>query len=339
MRNLKPFVISSFFGIIACAVMTTSYADQDVISLFPLDNYDQTVSTWIKPTDADFDKVLLNADMQQKHLHIFYEHYFGSQSPWSAEYVNQVLKHSSPDDLQSTEQNVIHDFSNEGKPDNKIGYGENFRPHSSEWITDIANNVNAAQFDGLSYQADHRGIAIDNLHARVLPTEDVSFYSHKLAGEGYPFDNLQMSALWVGTPVYIVGEARDHAWLLVITPDYIAWVKSTGIARTDNAFVNTWTSAAKNKLAAVTHTQTSIMDDKSKFLFSAYVGAVFPSKGTQLMVPVADDNHNAVIKNAMITSDSIASMPIAVTAHQFSNLMKTMINRPYGWGSMYFYNE
>lgn len=325
-----------------CAV-STGYAYQDTISVFPLNNYNQTISAWIKSSDADYDKSLLSADMQQKRLDMFYDHYFGSLSPWNAEHVNQILRQSSPNDLKTIEQSIISLFSNEGKPDNQIGYGENFLSYTKDWIAGIANNINIAQFDGLTYKINNRGIAIDNLHARALPTDDVHFYNYTLAGQGYPFDNLQLSALWAGTPVYIIGETRDRAWLLVITPDYIGWVKSSGIARTDNAFIDTWSKAAKNKLVAITHTQTSLVDDKGNFLLLAYIGSVFPgnthSAGIQIMVAAADTNRNAVIKNAVISAENAVFMPIAATPHNFSTIMSTMIGRPYGWGSMYFYND
>lgn len=339
----KQYIASSLAAVISAFAFSTSYADQDLISIFPLDNYDQTISTWIKASDADFDKSMLSTDMQRQRLNVFNDHYFGSLSPWNADYITHIFRQSSPNDLKTMEESLISNFSNEDKPDNKIGYGENFRPHNKEWIKEIASNINISQFDSLTYQANRRGIAIDNLHARALPTDDVYFYNAKLAGEGYPFDNLQISALWAGTPVYIVGETTDHAWMLVITPDYIGWVKSSGIARTDNTFVDTWTMAAKNKLAAITHTQTGLVDDKGKFLLLAYVGSVFPgitnSTGIQLMVPAADADHNAVIKNSVVSTDNAAFMPIAATPHHFSNIMSTMINRPYGWGSMYFYND
>jgi len=347
MRNFKNkckrYAASSLPAITAIFVISTAYADQDVLSLFPLDNYDQTISTWIKSSDPDFDKTLLSAEMQQKRLDMFNDHYFGPSSPWSSDYVNQILRQSQPDDLKTMELGIINNFSNESKTGNDIGYGENFRPYAKDWIEGIATNINSSQFDGLSYQSNNRGIAIDNLHARALPTDDVHFYSYKIAGQGFPFDNLQMSALWAGTPVYIVGETRDHAWMLVITPDYIAWVKSSGIARTDTAFVRTWTAAAENKLAAITHTQTGIVDTKGIFLISAYVGSVFPatplSTGLQLMIPVADTDHNAIIKNALVSYEDAAPMPVAATPHNFANIMKTMIGRPYGWGGMYFDND
>jgi len=339
MKKIKRLLV----GIVATFIFSTSYANQDLISLFPLDNYDQTISTWIKPTDPDFDKPLLSKDMQQKRLAIFYDHYFGVLSPWNAEYVTQILQQLPPNDLKTIEQNIIDHYNNEGKPESQMGYGENFRPYGKNWIKEIATNINLSQFGGLVYQANNRGIVIDNLHARVLPTDDVHFYSYKLAGQGYPFDNLQMSALWAGTPVYIVGETSDHAWMLVITPDFIGWAESKGIARTDNTFINTWTKAANNQLAAITHTKTNLVDSKGNFLLLAYVGSIFPGSpsaaGIQIMVPVVDENRNAVIKNAFVSAENSALMPLIATPHHFSTIMSTMINRPYGWGSMYFYND
>ncbi len=38
---------------------------------------------------------------------------------------------------------------------------------------------------------------------------DPSFFSPKLAGEGYPFDNLQVSAIRPGTPLYVLRAERS----------------------------------------------------------------------------------------------------------------------------------
>ncbi len=320
-----------------------SYADQSLVSIFPLDHYDQSISTWINQHDPAFDKKLLNTDMQQKRMDMFYDRYFGSLSPWSSDYINQVLSQKAPNDLKTVELSLLAYFSNENKADDQIGFGENFHPYTKEWIKQIAHNINIEQFDQLVYQASNRAITIDNLHARAFPTDDVHFYNPKLPGQGYPFDNLQISALWAGTPVYILCETRDHAWMLVVTPDYIGWVKSSGVARTDNAFVNTWSKMAKNKLAAITRTQTGIVDEKGKYLLLAYVGSVFPANAMgsdiQIMVPAMDADRNAVIKTAIIPNDKAVLMPIAATPHNFATIMQTMVGRPYGWGSMYFYND
>lgn len=319
------------------------YTAPEVISLFPIEHYDQDIAHFLKPTVGDYDQPLMGDDIQQLHYQAFYQHEFGNLSPWDVEHVTKILRLSAPDDLQSMEKAVIHIYSNTHKAENEIGYGENFRPYDASWINDITENVNLSQFVSVTYHADHRAIAVDNLHTRALPTEDVHFYSHKIAGQGYPFDNLQMTATWIGTPLYILGESKDHAWFLVLTPDTIGWVKSTGVARVDTRFVNTWTSSAKSHLAAITKTKTSLVDVNDHFLATAYVGAVFPvmSVGNELklMVPGVNADRKAVVKIAPVKPNEAASMPLPITKHHMATVMQTLIGRPYGWGNMYFTND
>lgn len=337
----------SFFKRLLIIFSLTVYAascssQENLISLFPIENYDQVVSHWIKPDSPDYDQSLLTEDMAKQHVGRFYNHYFGEVSPWNASYVSQILQLTDEDSIQTVEKSVIAHFDNEGKLVNEIGYGENYRPHDKAWINAIAENINIAQFNQLYYQATQRGIAIDNLAARTLPTEDMHLYSYTIPGQGFPFDNLQVSALWAGTPVYILGETRDKAWVLVLTPDYIAWVKSTGIAKVDEQFVSVWTMAAKSKLGAITQTKTSVITTSGDYLFTAYVGAVFPAIKNEdkltLLVPAVKDHH-AVIKHAVLASNQAAVMPLAATPHRFANVIDSLIGRPYGWGGMYFYND
>ena len=329
--------------LLAVGAFFVAHANDELISLFPIEHYDQTIAHWIQPSAEDYDKSLLNADVAAQHLDLFYHHFYGASSPWNVGYVNRVLQQTEPDSIKSVEVNVIANFNNENNSGSSVGYGENFRPYDKAWIEAIKNNINMVEWRDASYHANQRAIAIDNLHARVLPTDDPFFYNHTLAGEGYPFDNLQMSALWAGTPVYVIAETRDHVWSFVITPDYIAWVKNSGLARVDDDFVNTWVAAAKNKLGAITRTKTSVVTTKGDFLFTAYVGSVFPVSNQQdnleLLVPAIGNNHHAVIERAVIAADHAALMPLAATPHNFSNIIDTLIGRPYGWGNMYFYND
>jgi len=324
-------------------LINASYAEQDVVSLFPMSNYDQNIATWIKPDAPDYDKPILNSEIQQQHYNKFLEHYVGGFSPWNREYISNILHQSSPDDLKSVEQGVIDDFSNDNKEPALVGYGENFRPYNPQWINNIAQNINLSQLENFTYQNQNRAITIDNLPARALPTFDVHFYHHKIAGQGFPFDNLQESAMWAGTPVYIISETNDKAWMLAASPEYIAWVPSKGIARVDEHFINRWTTAANNKLAAITRTKSEVIDKNGSYLFSAYVGSVFPAhktvNGIEMMVPAANANHTAVIKNVLMPANSASIMPLLATPHHFATLMQTLIGRPYGWGGMYFYND
>jgi cell wall-associated NlpC family hydrolase len=326
-------------GLITTLWVSCSWALADNISLFPLDNYPQTISHWINPADADYNQPLLTGEQQQQHMQDFYQHYFGAISPWSADHVQEILHTSAGDELGTTEQAILKSFDNAQSTSAEIGYGVNFHAYTPEWIASLTQNINPGHLNQISYAEKNRAIAIDNLHARALPTDDPFFYSYKIAGEGYPFDNLQMSAVWAGTPLYILGETEDHAWSLVLTPEYIAWVKTNGIARVDNAFILQWTGTAKKQLVAISRTATSVNDNEGHYLFTAYIGSVFPAQQNKILVPVMTKARTAEITEVTVPTESVVSMPLTATPHQFANILQTLIGRPYGWGNLYFYND
>lgn len=318
-------------------------ANPELISIFPLHNYDQTLSHWIKPNDPDYDKPIFDSKIQQKRLDIFFNHYFGNLSPWDADYVNKILHKSKSETLKALEENIIEVFNNKNKQALAQGYNENFQPYPQEWVNKIMTNMNIQQFDNIHYDPKKRAIAIDNLYARSLPTDEAFFYHYKIPGQGFPFDQLQMSAIWAGTPIYILSQSRDHAWTLVLTPDYVAWVKSSGIARASNDFIKNWKTAAFSNSIAITHTQTPIVDTNGVYRFSAYVGSFFPGEKTadkfKMMVPVADQNQCAAIHYAFVSKTDATPLPLLPTPHHFSNIMGKLLGRPYGWGNLYFYND
>ena len=45
--------------IIVILLLSTGILAEDLISVFPLDNYDQNINHWIKPSDPDYDTRLL----------------------------------------------------------------------------------------------------------------------------------------------------------------------------------------------------------------------------------------------------------------------------------------
>lgn len=310
------------------------------LTIFPLKNYNQNIAHWIHPTDPSYDKPLLSEKTQQQRLAIFYKHYFGELSPWNANHTKTILKDAN---LTSIQKKRIEQFSNENKSENNLGYGENFRPFSIDWINKIAKNIRISQFKHFHYNLRNRAITIENLNARDLPTDDAYFLNYKKPGEGFPFDNLQTSSIWIGTPVYIIGETSDRAWSLVLTPDLITWVKSKGIARVNDTFIKTWVKSIKKHAVAITHTETSIIDTNNIFQFTAYVGTLFPGQlkkhHFKIMIPVANKKHYADIHYAFVSKQKAALMPLAATPHHFSRIMQTLIGRPYGWGNLYFYND
>nr|WP_282916266.1 SH3 domain-containing protein [Escherichia coli] len=75
---------------------------------------------------------------------------------------------------------------------------------------------------------------------RVLPTADPAYDDPLQAGQGYPFDNLQMSSVRPGTPVYVLAASRDRRWKYALSPTVTGWVRSEDIAAVDQGSDAQW---------------------------------------------------------------------------------------------------
>lgn len=337
---ILTILLSSFWGCYSAAAI----AAPDLISLFPLEKYNQKIADWLSPSDPGYTKPLLTPTQQAIRKAELYRHYFGKESPWNADYINLLFSQPAPQDLQSLEAKKINSFTNQNQPADKIGYGANFRPYTEQWLTKIKNNVGLKQFSAQQYKPARRAIAITNIQARLLPTDEPYFYSYKIAGEGYPFDNIQAAVIWAGTPLYVLGETVDHAWSMVLTPGFIAWVKSTDIAKVSVNFVTEWMKVAQLNIAAIAATQIPIVDNENnEFRFSGYIGMLLPaiknSKDITLLIPVVDEKRQAHIHHAKLAMPYAVLAPLLPTPQHLANIMQHLLGRTYGWGSMYFYND
>jgi hypothetical protein len=314
------------------------------ISLFPIEHYDQDISHWINPADPNYSKTLVSPDKQATRFADFKRHYVGDLSPWEVSYMQRI---HSPSSLKAFITDNLAHYSNVNKPASKIGYGLNLRPLTSEWITRLEKKCHLEALKTLNFNEKNRAITVNNTQGRELPTDDVHTYHPRFAGQGYPFDNLQASAVMAGTPIYVFAESSDHAWVLVQSPHFMAWIKSTDIAWVDEHFVSTWREAVNTGLYAITATEIPLIEHltptQTVFRGLGYIGMVFPGdtvgKGRRLMIPVRNQQARAELHYALLQGDHARPMPLTATPEHFVTLMRQLLDRPYGWGSMYFYND
>lgn len=336
------------------------------LEIFSLKNYDQNVDQWLKPNDPNYKKSLLDPGYQETRLQDFYNHYFStdknSPSPWNQRFVENKSrdkagsidsKANNFEKIFEIQKKLLKDFSNDDSSSN-IGYGENFRPYNKHWIKKIENNMDMEDLKNNIFKKENKGMITQNAYVRVLPTMEPHFYHFSTAGQGYPFDNLQMTDIWAGTPIYIISETKDKTWVLIMSPDVTGWVQSEHVARVDENFIQIWQKQAKQNLLAVTHTEAPIYySPNHKPLLRAYVGSVFPgvanvkltpenmAKKThyKILFPVKNADGFAYITEGVISKEHATPMPFAATPENFSKILKTLQNRLYGWGGLYFYND
>ncbi|TXI99963.1 MAG: NlpC-P60 family protein [Neisseriales bacterium] len=333
----KLFKFGLLLGIISFVSAT------ELINIFPMESYNQNVGAWLKPDAADYKQALVSESYQKQRMQEFYRHYYSSAesdlSPWSRNYVNHQLVQSESHNILQTERLMLRGFANPINQQN-IVYGENFLPYSAQWFTIIESNMALEKPIKLSYSSDGRAIAVDNLLVRTLPTNDPLFYNSKIAGEGYPFDNLQETAVFIGMPLYVIKQSADKEWSLVIASDDVGWVRTAGIAMVDDKFITTWQKTARKNIVA-TIAQSSLIDANDIFRGVAYNGSTFPLAETnnssyEVLIPVADLKRNALIHKTKLSQSSAVVMPLSLTPENIARIMRNQIGKQYGWGSMFF---
>ena len=338
----------------ACAAnppASAPHAYVDPIGLFPMDHYDQNVDHWIDPASPSYDTPFLSAAEQRAHWDAYLARYFGTRerdpSPWNPAFIDRRLYGNGGANIVDLQLRRVGKYDNEGKASRKVGYGQNYRAHTAQWIDDIERNMNLQQFaQAPRYRPHARAIATDALLVRELPTIDPSFYSHRLAGEGYPFDNLQISSVRPGTPLYVLGRSVDGAWAYVQTPEVQGWVPASGVGSVDDAFIAAWSHRSPDAWGVVIAASTGVRDANGVFRFAATAGTLLPlarhpapSSQYDVLVPARDVDGRAVVREARLPDTVLAPAPLAATPRHLARLLKSLVGRPYGWGNMDFYND
>ena len=331
---LTPFLL---FYLAACSAMEIPIYD------FPV-TYSQNANDYLSPDEEDYNKTLLSPKYQGLQLKQFYNHYYSSDaqglSPWSAQMITSALPL-----MKKVEPEILEDFNNQNKSNQDKHYAENFKEQDQTWWEKIRDNMDLYALASSEFKEENRAISVTNTYARALPDGAPDFFHASLPGQGFPFDNLQESAIWAGTPLYVFSISHDKAWSLVLTPDgYFAWVKNNDIAYVSPAFINQWQAAAQRNLIAVTQTGTSIADDQQQFQFTGYVGSIFPmiernSQQTSILIPVKNSHNQAMIKTGIINTNASNIMPLTASPKNLVKIINQLKNRPYGWGGAFFFND
>lgn len=226
------------------------------------------------------------------------------------------------------------------------GYAENLRPIDPTRWQAIAANANREGYAGKG-GGYVPGITVKTAHLRRLPTAMPFFLYPRRAGEGFPFDYLQNSVLWVGTPVGITHRSKDGAWVYVETSLVCGWLPVDDVAAVSEAFMAYWQGAP----LAVVIRDTVVLADRSAGRDAvsgvplpavAHIGTVLPldpemggRANPVVLFPARDASGNALVRRASLSPEDAAPKPLPLTPRVIAAVGNGMMGQPYGWGGMF----
>ena len=165
---INMLMISSAILFTACSTTQTSVEIKD------LKNLSQNPSKYTKKLPVLDSQLQLSLD--EKFNEIFFK-------PWDLENMSYTVKEASWGNTYAK----------------KEIYGENHKLLSKDWFEQQIRNSNFEEYNTNQRYA----ITTNNSNLRVFPTKSAMFYDPTKAGEGFPFDYNQNSALKLNTPLFI----------------------------------------------------------------------------------------------------------------------------------------
>ena len=211
-------------------------------------------------------------------------------------------------------------------------FGPSLLETSAETLEAVIGNAQLDQYPSRALRA----ISVRNSSLRSLPATDPFFFDFRRAGEGYPFDYNQNSAVWAGTPLFVSHVSLDGTFVAVETPYTCGWIDARDLAYVSDEFVASYRS---KDLAAIVRDRIPIRNEEAGFLFQGRVGMLLPVESvteveSRLLAPVADENRRASLMRVSLASEDVARVPLPFTGGRLAAMINEIIGQPYGWGGM-----
>jgi len=199
-------------------------------------------------------------------------------------------------------------------------YGENLMPISE---TKLKNALQKTA-DSKNNVVLKNGITVRNADIRVLPTEKPFFKDSKIAGEGYPFDYLQNSRIYISTPIKIVYETANKDYCFIKSPVGYGWIDARYIAFTDVDFEDKF---RMSELKTPIYDKKPLYDKNGLFVERLNIGSILING----YYPARNESGKAIWR-PYLENKYLYKMPMPISEMAVSFAAYSVYAEPYGWG-------
>lgn len=203
-------------------------------------------------------------------------------------------------------------------------FGENLMPVSAKRVNELELEAKGC-YENPVFK---NGIAVKNTNLRILPTDKPFFKDSAKAGEGYPFDYLQNSALYFSSPVKAICKSADKSYVYVKSGVGYGWVDARDIAMLSK---DTESEIMALPLVSPKIDKTPLYGANGVFIEKINIGTVvFDSK-----VPKrADCGYGYLVDSK--TDTGFKKIPDNMDIDGVKHRGYLLAGEPYGWGGHLF---
>ncbi len=202
---------------------------------------------------------------------------------------------------------------------NATWFGENLMPINKNEIFELSKSAKEATKKPIF----KNGITLRNIDLRALPTKKPFFKNPSLAGEGYPFDYLQESRIYISSPLKILYQTKKGDYFFVKSPVGYGWVDVRDVAFAGRGFEKLY---KKSKLVTPLIDKKPLYGTHGEFIESLNIGTILPKgyypskKGVRAVWKRYKKNYN------------LSVMPLKISDTSIASLAYSLYGEPYGWG-------
>lgn len=214
-------------------------------------------------------------------------------------------------------------------------FGPNGLPNHVDWAQKVEANIDWEFFPNIR----KCGIIVRHTPLKTVPTKNSVYADWQRAGEGYPFNYLQVDLLGANEPCFVFHSTLDGVWSLVLTKHRTyGWVQSEDLAFVDPSFMHEW-KLSKHFVSPVTDSAPLYNQSSMVYLGSARMGQLFPlhaetSEHYEVMTATRKVDGYAQVAVRKIDKNKATKLPLLASAHNIAQLANNLVGKPYGWGGI-----
>lgn len=207
-------------------------------------------------------------------------------------------------------------------------YGSNLKPLKPEFFAALKAQAAIENLGKISQPA----ISIKQTSLRAMPTNQPIFYNPKKAGEGFPFDYLQLSSLPIGTPLFLSHYSNNGAWALVRDDNVWGWVSSNDIKVLTKDEAKEY--AKNDKWLVALSDGASLLDGSGHFIDLSRVGMILPFSYIKDGKFVGKIYTKAGLVSYELDQSFASIYPLKMNDENIQKLTFGLLGQEYGWGGL-----
>jgi cell wall-associated NlpC family hydrolase len=214
-----------------------------------------------------------------------------------------------------------------------VTFGSNLQALDTNYFDTLKMESNFEAFDSIGASA----LTLQFSHLKNFPTHHPIFRDPQIAGEGFPFDYNQNSAIHANEPLYISHYSKTKAWVYVFTSYASGWLPSTSITMISNKHKELWEHAQQVRIIK---DSIALYDTHNNFVLNARIGMLLPlikekSSSYKLLLAVAGGDLSTAFREVTVDKENATDTPLTFNATTVKTIGNQLINQNYGWGGLY----